>query len=1435
MEFHNIPLKYLGQQTVNVSTPTHHAQAQGAGACQEAIDYLCRRKSRKPFRDGMTKMVFLDFSVADGKISVYSKTKGEKLLEKKIEFPVSAIEGVGHKGKRFALNVNHSSQNGSRENTIYAFETQREGDDTVLLYNLLHPPLDHDIGTNALTRMGKPTTIVSNHTGTKMLGSISSDENGTDTGYMHVGGDEMDDAWDPTAEPESTRFGYNFSTGTTNSVNTFQTARSSDGAINHACNSHENDTTAAHPQASLDPPITSAAAVMSSRAPVTSGDGATFHETLMTQMLEAQNALLRSQLRVSELERDKEGLRREALELKSEMASLAADMATDLADIKHTMLDDATNRIAGEMSIVKSALGVLALKMNTVMAAVLPHRPPPATTEAGPQTQPAPVLLSKRPSEDAHSVDSGLSAGTGSHGADGGATADSAGKGDGSARDTQQTRLQPHGSSASAASESSDVADVQRRASLAAFWAEVTQEGSSLMVPEPSAQAVNGIGHGNQGDAASSDDNGASAYANHDNTLLNHSVTSAHNASTSSRMLNLVKRLSSFDSSRLASQRTTSESDHLRSTEYYRRGSGSSVVSSDVLAAKDNEISYHKSKAEQLERELATRAVDVDTLHARVEQLTKQMLVNEPGGERKIRNGLMRRSVVLVPPADDEKSDPLSSQAPPRTPPNVPTTTEAMHTPPDATTTDEAMYTPPDAATTDEAMHTPPDAATIATTDIAPRGGSSSNAAAATTAKVRSWLQDTHAHTATETHPEAEAAQSPRAMAAALAAELAKPASRHSPGAHDTTSPGCQSDHAGSFALDASATDEPPEQGVMSSPEVIMQVGVPVPNGASLGVCITGGTDEPVSSGDPSIYVTNLVHGGAVHRDGRVLQGDKILAVDGVSLVGVTHETALHILRRAAGGSDDDGCVVVLSLARVPVEDFYEICIDCTDDPRGLGIEVAPAEYDGKGIFISRIAPDGSAAQCDHLAVGDRIVIVEGVPLLGKTVAEARELLAACANTMATLAIARVHESFLDDASSPGGNTTSLSQQTTIVEDVLEISFAAPEGVGLGVTIVGGTDNPVHPGDTAVYVTAIVPGSAAELDGRLRVGDRIIEINEVNTVAVTQETAIRALKQHKTGVKLIVSRLPVHEEELLTIDFDVGPNGLGFSIYGGVDQHGADNPGIVVLRLTENGSAALDGRLQPGDLLLEANGESLENKTHDAASALLAQITGHITLTVARLTEKKIAQEIFVDIKLEMPPDCPGVGFSIAGGVDDPIEEGDTFIYVTHIIEGGFTHLDGQIRFGDKIIQVNGVDLTATTHYEAINVIANARGTIFIRVARLPGEDEEEEDILQVEFSAAQQKLGMQIEGGSDDPVDSNDPGIYIAAISRDGAAAADGRLRVGDKLLVCNGINLNGVTHGEAIRTLKTHLDDLKLTISRTCIQGCTAIASSVSPIDCD
>ncbi|KAM7012313.1 tax1-binding protein 3 [Tautogolabrus adspersus] len=65
------------------------------------------------------------------------------------------------------------------------------------------------------------------------------------------------------------------------------------------------------------------------------------------------------------------------------------------------------------------------------------------------------------------------------------------------------------------------------------------------------------------------------------------------------------------------------------------------------------------------------------------------------------------------------------------------------------------------------------------------------------------------------------------------------------------------------------------------------------------------------------------------------------------------------------------------------------------------------------------------------------------------------------------------------------------------------------------------------------------------------------------------------------------------------------------------------------------------------------------------------------------------------------------LGFSIGGGIDqdpgqNPFSEdkSDKGIYVTRISQGGPAHEAG-LRMGDKIMQVNGWDMTMVTHDKA--------------------------------------------------------------------------------------------------------------------------------------
>ncbi|NWX86807.1 DLG1 protein, partial [Nothoprocta ornata] len=67
-----------------------------------------------------------------------------------------------------------------------------------------------------------------------------------------------------------------------------------------------------------------------------------------------------------------------------------------------------------------------------------------------------------------------------------------------------------------------------------------------------------------------------------------------------------------------------------------------------------------------------------------------------------------------------------------------------------------------------------------------------------------------------------------------------------------------------------------------------------------------------------------------------------------------------------------------------------------------------------------------------------------------------------------------------------------------------------------------------------------------------------------------------------------------------------------------------------------------------------------------------------------------------------------GLGFNIVGGEDG---EG---IFISFILAGGPADLSGELRKGDRIISVNGVDLKAATHEQAAAALKNAGQAVTI-------------------------------------------------------------------------------------------------------------------------
>ncbi|KAF6213599.1 hypothetical protein GE061_011320 [Apolygus lucorum] len=318
-------------------------------------------------------------------------------------------------------------------------------------------------------------------------------------------------------------------------------------------------------------------------------------------------------------------------------------------------------------------------------------------------------------------------------------------------------------------------------------------------------------------------------------------------------------------------------------------------------------------------------------------------------------------------------------------------------------------------------------------------------------------------------------------------------------------------------------------------------------------------------------------------------------------------------------------------------------------------------------------------------------------------------------------------------------------------------------GSGLGFSIAGGTDNPHIGDDTSIYITKLIPGGAASADGRLKVNDVIIEVNRVSVVRVTHASAVDALKRAGNTVTLYVRRRregAVSSMRVIEIELIKGNKGLGFSIAGGIgNQHIPGDNGIYVTKIMDGGAAQVDGRLNVGDKLIAVRNSmegdvNLENVTHEEAVATLKATHERVLLVVGKpdhvylpplpadhlsASPQPSLQESLHASTVQLHPPSPrtvsvedvasreprtivlnkgnsGLGFNIVGGEDG---EG---IFVSFILAGGPADSAGDLKRGDQILSVNGVNLRSATHEEAAQALKGAGQTVTI-VAQYKPED----------------------------------------------------------------------------------------------------------------
>ncbi|XP_070804644.1 E3 ubiquitin-protein ligase LNX [Pituophis catenifer annectens] len=278
---------------------------------------------------------------------------------------------------------------------------------------------------------------------------------------------------------------------------------------------------------------------------------------------------------------------------------------------------------------------------------------------------------------------------------------------------------------------------------------------------------------------------------------------------------------------------------------------------------------------------------------------------------------------------------------------------------------------------------------------------------------------------------------------------------------------------------------------------------------------------------------------------------------------------------------------------------------------------------------------------------------------------------------------------------------------------------------------------------------------------------------------------------------------------------------------------------VIIQHIYRDGIIFKDGRLLPGDMILKVNGIDIRNVPHSYALFVLSQPCQVLRLTVLREQRYQCGnsglyvpchrdENLHIVLNKSNPEQQLGIKL-----ISKANEDG---VFVFKMLEGGLAARDGELREDDKVLAINGHDLQHGSPESAAQLIQASRKQVHLSISRQTRR--QTPDILQetgwdchgnhLPFLADKsstpshthrtvtchekvvivrkdnaESLGMTVAGGLSSHREWNLP-IYVLSVEPGGVISRDGRIKTGDILLSVNGIDLTGVSRGEAVAHLK-------------------------------
>uniref|UniRef100_UPI00358E3A2D glutamate receptor-interacting protein 1-like n=1 Tax=Myxine glutinosa TaxID=7769 RepID=UPI00358E3A2D len=535
--------------------------------------------------------------------------------------------------------------------------------------------------------------------------------------------------------------------------------------------------------------------------------------------------------------------------------------------------------------------------------------------------------------------------------------------------------------------------------------------------------------------------------------------------------------------------------------------------------------------------------------------------------------------------------------------------------------------------------------------------------------------------------------------------------------------------------------------------------------GNSFGIVIRGGAHEERYKCRP-VVITHVRAGGPADREGSLRAGDRLLAVDGLWLRGLSLTEAISRLKQC-------GQEVILHVEYdVSIMDSVQkasgpLLVELSRSPgAGLGIQLGlgpTGPFAHPAIIIEGVRPASVAERCGALHTGDHVLSIDGVATELCSLQEASQLLANASDTLrleilparrSITGLIHKDRALVSAAFSPSalrahslsslGSTTlprwgcagsvhgslprhrlkkafpssistassslGLGGQVVRTENVV-VELQGGFSGGLGIQIQGG----LFPSETLAsppIITCVESKSEAERCGLLQIGDRLLAVNGLHTEGGTLEDAQHLL--HSAGLSRHVT---------LDVEFDVAESvipssgtfhvklpskrgmDLGVSIAAPPNRKPGDAP--IITGVKKGSVAHRTGTLAPGDRLLAIDGERLEVSSVERAIRALQRADSFVRLKICKSEENadcddEDAETVSYTVQLNGSGGPLGIDITATKGSFEPI-------LVSTLTKGGLAERTGAIHVGDRILSINGMTLKGQSA-SAVNAMLQSGG-----------------------------------------------------------------------------------------------------------------------------